>query len=132
MHIVRKSFSLTLLLPFLVTGGQAAAQEPFSYAGKTVTVAIGSGASGSHAQYGRLVARHMGQHLPGQPSLVPKYFPGAGGMTLANQLWTQVPKDGTTIALINRTIFLEPLIGGATAVGRFDPRKLSWIGSADS
>jgi tripartite-type tricarboxylate transporter receptor subunit TctC len=111
---------------------EAQAEGAFSYAGRTVTVAIGSGASGSHAQYGRLVARHMGQYLPGQPSLVPKYFPGAGGMTLANQLWAQVPKDGTTIALINRTIFLEPLINGPNAVGRFDPRKLSWIGSADS
>ena len=123
----------TLLLPFLIAAaGDASAQQPFSYAGRTVTVAIGSGASGSHAQYGRLIARHMGQYIPGQPSLVAKYYPGAGGMTLANQLWQQMPKDGATFALINRTIFLEPLINGANAVGRFDPRKLSWIGSADS
>ena len=126
-------WGVAALLPalLLTTAGAVSAQQPF-YAGKTVTVAIGSGASGSHAQYGRLVARHMGQYLPGQPALVPKYFPGAGGMTLANQLWSQVPKDGTTIALINRTIFLEPLIAGPNAVGKFDPRKLSWIGSADS
>ena len=106
-----------LLLPWLLAAsGHAAAQQPF-YAGKTVTVAIGSGASGSHAQYGRLIARHMGQYLPGQPSLVPKYFPGAGGMTLANQMVAQVPKDGTTFALINRTIFLEPLIAGPIPPG---------------
>jgi tripartite-type tricarboxylate transporter receptor subunit TctC len=125
--------SLMLLLPLvLIAIGGASAQQPFSYAGRTVTVAIGSGASGSHAQYGRLIARHMGQYIPGQPSLVAKYYPGAGGITLANQMWQQMPRDGTTIALINRTIFLEPLIGGANAVGRFDPRKFSWIGSADS
>jgi tripartite-type tricarboxylate transporter receptor subunit TctC len=128
------ALSPQFLLPlFLIANaGPATAQQPVSYAGKTMTVAIGSGASGSHAQYGRLVARHMGQHVPGQPSLVAKYYPGAGGMTLANQLWTQAPRDGTTIALINRTIFLEPLINGPNAVGKFDPRKLSWIGSADS
>ena len=130
--VTRRRTCWALLPLLLATSGKAPAQDPFTYAGKTVTVAIGSGASGSHAQYGRLVARHMGQHLPGQPSLVPKYFPGAGGMTLANQLVTQVPRDGTTIALINRTIFLEPLIGGPNAIGKFDPRKLSWIGSADS
>jgi tripartite-type tricarboxylate transporter receptor subunit TctC len=132
MAIRRRARMLMLLVPFLAGAGDAAAQQPFSYAGRTVTVAIGSGASGSHAQYGRLVARHMGQHIPGNPTMVAKYYPGAGGMTLANQLVTQVPRDGTTFALINRTIFLEPLIGGPKAVGTFDPRKLSWIGSADS
>jgi tripartite-type tricarboxylate transporter receptor subunit TctC len=123
----------TLLLPFLIaTAGDAPAQQSFSYAGRTVTVAIGSGASGSHAQYGRLVARHMGRQLPGDPTLVAKYIPGAGGIALANQLWTQAPRDGTIFAIINRTIFLEPIINGSKAAGKFDPRKLSWIGSADS
>ena len=126
---IRRSLWSVLFLPLLAASAQA---QQLYYAGKTVTVAIGSGASGSHAQYGRLVARHMGQHLPGQPSLVAKYIPGAGGMALANQLWSQTPRDGTTIALINRTIFLEPLINGPNAVGKFDPRRLSWIGSADS
>jgi tripartite-type tricarboxylate transporter receptor subunit TctC len=123
-----------LLLPVLIAvAGQARAEpQVFSYAGRTVTLAIGSGASGSHAQYGRLVARHIGRYLPGQPSVVAKYHPGAGGLTLANQLWNQAPRDGTTLALINRTIFLEPLINGRSAAGKFDPRKLSWIGSADS
>ncbi|MGH6770750.1 MAG: Bug family tripartite tricarboxylate transporter substrate binding protein [Xanthobacteraceae bacterium] len=134
MVIRRRMRSVILLLPLLLTAGAgvASAQQPFSYAGRTVTVAIGSGASGSHAQYARLIARHMGRYLPGQPTVVAKYYPGAGGMTLANQLLTQTPRDGTTIALINRTIYLEPLINGGKAVGKFDPRKLSWIGSADS
>ena len=135
MRIRRRAHwaAATLLLPVLIAfAGDAPAQQLFSFAGKTVTVAIGSGPSGSHAQYGRLIARHMGQYLPGQPSLIVKYFPGAGGMALANLFWTQTPKDGTTFGIINRTIFLEPLINGPNAVGKFDPRRLSWIGSTDS
>lgn len=123
----------SLLLPFLIASiGTAAAQEPVSFAGKTVTVAIGSGTGGSHDQFGRLVARHIGRHLPGQPTVVAKNYPGAGGMTLANLLWTQAPRDGTTFGIVGRTIFLEPLINGTAAKGRFDPRKFSWIGSPDS
>jgi tripartite-type tricarboxylate transporter receptor subunit TctC len=119
------------LIATLLAASAAGAQE-VSFAGKTVTVAVASGPAGSHAQYARLIARHMGQYLPGQPTLVNKYFPGAGGMALANQFPNQQAKDGTVFGIINRTIFLEPLINGPKAVGRFDPRKLSWIGSADS
>jgi tripartite-type tricarboxylate transporter receptor subunit TctC len=122
----------SLLLPLLVVSGAALAQAPASFAGKTVTVAIGSGTGGSHDQYGRLVARHIGQYLPGQPTAIPKNYPGAGGMTLANLLWSQVPRDGTTFGIVGRTIFLEPLINGANAKGTFEAPKFSWIGSADS
>jgi tripartite-type tricarboxylate transporter receptor subunit TctC len=122
-----------LLLPLWAASiNTGAAQEPGSFAGKTVTVAIGSGTGGSHDQFGRLVARHVGRYLPGQPTVVAKNFPGAGGMTLANLLWTQAPRDGTTFGIVGRTIFLEPLINGKSAKGRFDPRRFSWIGSTDS
>ncbi len=111
----------------------AAAQEgPEAFRGKTVTVAIGSGTGGSHDQWGRLINRHMGKHLPGNPSLVPKNFPGAGGMALANMLWAQSPKDGTFFGIVNRTIYLEPLFAGANSKAQFDPRKFSWIGSSDT
>jgi tripartite-type tricarboxylate transporter receptor subunit TctC len=126
--------ALFLLLPLSIAclGGAALAQTPASFAGKTVTVAIGSGTGGSHDQYGHLVARHISQYLPGQPSVIAKNYPGAGGMTLANLMWSQVPRDGTTFGIIGRTIFLEPLINGKSAKGRFDPRQFSWIGSTDS
>lgn len=126
------ALSLLLSLSIACLGGTALAQAPASFAGKTVTVAIGSGTGGSHDQYGHLVARHIGQYLPGQPSVIAKNYPGAGGMTLANLMWSQVPRDGTTFGIIGRTIFLEPLINGKSAKGRFDPRTFSWIGSTDS
>jgi tripartite-type tricarboxylate transporter receptor subunit TctC len=111
----------------------AAAQSVESfYRNKTVTVAIGSGVGGSHDQWGRLVARHMGKHIPGQPNLVPKNYPGAGGMALANIFWAQGPKDGSSFGIINRGVLFEPLFNAKNAKGFFDPRKFSWIGSPDS
>jgi tripartite-type tricarboxylate transporter receptor subunit TctC len=119
------------LAPALVT--PAFAEEgPEAFRGKTVTVAIGSGTGGSHDQWGRLINRHMGKHLPGNPTLVPKNFPGAGGMALANTLWAQSPKDGTIFGIVNRTIYLEPLFAGEKSKAQFDPRKFSWIGSSDT
>jgi tripartite-type tricarboxylate transporter receptor subunit TctC len=125
----------SLLLASLAAGvaGAAIADEgPEAFRGKTVTVAIGSGTGGSHDQWGRLINRHMGKHLPGNPTLIPKNFPGAGGMALANTLWAQSPKDGTIFGIVNRTIYLEPLFAGAQSKAQFDARKFSWIGSADT
>jgi len=130
-----RTASHSLLLASLATGvaGAAFADEgPEAFRGKTVTVAIGSGTGGSHDQWGRLINRHMGKHLPGNPTLVPKNFPGAGGMALANTLWAQSPKDGTIFGIVNRTIYLEPLFAGTNSKAQFDPRKFSWIGSADT
>ena len=124
-----------LLLPlFLISiPERVSAQAPtVSFAGKTVTVGIGSGTGGSHDQFGRLMARHIGQYLPGQPTAIAKNYPGAGGMTLANLMWAQAPRDGTMFGIIGRTIFLEPLINGSSAKGQFDPRRFSWLGSTDS
>jgi tripartite-type tricarboxylate transporter receptor subunit TctC len=115
--------------PVVPASGQSA--EAF-YKGKQVTVAIGSGAGGSHDQWGRLITRHMGKYIPGQPNLVPKNYPGAGGMMLANLYWAQGPKDGTSFGIINRGVLFEPLFNAAHAKGLFDPRKFSWIGSPDS
>lgn len=133
-HRMRAASAL-LLFPVmaLIAVGTASAQSGnVSFAGKVVTVAIGSGTGGSHDQFGRLVARHIGRYLPGQPNVIAKNYPGAGGMTLANILWTQAPRDATTFGIVGRTIFLEPLINGKKAKGHFDPLKFSWIGSTDS
>lgn len=111
----------------------AAAQSAESfYKGKQVTVAIGTGVGGSHDQYGRLIARYMGKYIPGQPNLVPKNYPGAGGMALANTYWAQGPKDGSSFGIINRAIMFEPLFNAKNAKGQFDPRKYSWLGATDT
>ena len=107
------------------------AQSPSSsfYAGKTVTLLIGFGSGGGNDIWARMVARHMGKHLPGNPNIVPQNLPGAGGLLVANQLYNVSPKDGSVIALINRGIPMEPLLGGAGT--QFDPLKFNWLGSPD-
>lgn len=126
------STALATTLAASLASPAAAQQEADFFRGKTVTVAIGSGTGGSHDQWGRLVARHIGRHLPGEPTIVSKNFPGAGGMALANTLWSQSPKDGTIFGIVNRTVFFEPLFAGSQSKAQFDARKFSWVGSADT
>src|SRR5262245_39491056 len=102
------------------------AQAP-SLAGKTVTVIIGFGVGGGYDLWGRVVARHLGKHLPGNPTVVPQNMPGAGSFFAANHIYNSAPKDGTTIALITGDAALGPLTGAAGA--RFDSTKLTWVGT---
>ena len=99
------------------------------YKGKTVSVAVGFGVGGSDDLWARFIAKHLADHLPGHPTVVPVNVPGAGSLLLANQIANTQPKDGTFFGLINRGVPFEPLLGGQGVY--FDPQKLSWIGSPD-
>jgi tripartite-type tricarboxylate transporter receptor subunit TctC len=99
------------------------------YKGKQISVFIGFGPGGANDAWARSLARHMGKHIPGNPTLVPQNMPGAGTLKLANHLYNVAPKDGSVFGLINRGIPLEPLLGGDTA--QFDPLKMNWLGSPD-
>ena len=87
-------------------------------AGKTVTLIIGFGAGGGYDLWGRLVARHIGRHLPGNPTVVPQNMPGAGSYVAASHIYVAAPKDGTMFAIIARDAALGPLSGAPGA--RFD------------
>lgn len=97
------------------------------YAGKKVSMVIGFGPGGGYDLWGRTVARHMGNHLPGKPNFVPENMPGAGSFNAANHLFNVAPKDGTAIGIIARDAPLGPLTGAQGA--RFDALKFTWIGS---
>jgi tripartite-type tricarboxylate transporter receptor subunit TctC len=97
------------------------------YRGKTVALIIGYSAGGGYDTYGRVVARHLGKHLPGNPAVIPQNMPGAGSLRSANYLYNVAPKDGTAIAHFSRGLAMEPLIG--TSATQFDARKFSWLGS---
>ncbi len=99
------------------------------YKGKSVTIMIGYGAGGSDDLWARLLARHMNRFLPGNPTIVPQNVPGAGSLVAANQVFKTAPKDGTVLALINRGVPFEPLLGNKSA--QFDPRQFNYIGSPD-
>ena len=104
----------------------AAAQAP-SLAGKTVNVIIGFGTGGGYDQWGRVLARHIGKHLPGRPTVVPQNMPGAGSFNAANHIYNVAPKDGTAIALIAGDAALGPITGASGA--HFDSTKLTWVGT---
>src|SRR4051812_19198342 len=95
-----------------------AAAQPPTLAGKNVTMVIGSGTGGANDLWGRVVARHLGKHLPGNPTVVPQNMPGAGGLSAANHIYNIAPKDGTALGIIVSAVALGPLTGAAGA--RFD------------
>jgi tripartite-type tricarboxylate transporter receptor subunit TctC len=114
----------------LAAGASPAHADPVEdfYKGRTITVLIGYSPGGSYDSAGRVLARHMGRHIPGNPSLLPQNMPGAGTLNLVNYLYNVAPKDGTAFGIFARGMAMEPLIGGTNA--KFDATKLTWIGSA--
>ena len=101
------------------------------YKGKTVTLVVGYGPGGGYDVYARLVGRHLGRHIPGNPNVVVQNMPGAGSLRSVNWLNNLAPRDGTAIAHFARNM---PLMGmlGANPNAQFDPRKLTWLGSSSS
>src|SRR6476620_9642902 len=79
----------------------ALAQEPF-YKGKTINIIVGFGPGGGYDLYARLLARVMGNHIPGTPNVVVQNMTGAGGVRAANHVYAAAPKDGTYIAGVNQ------------------------------
>jgi tripartite-type tricarboxylate transporter receptor subunit TctC len=107
---------------------RAAAQTtvPF-YRGKQVTMLIASGAGGGYDTYARALARNMGRHIPGNPNIVPKNVPGAGGLIAANTLYNNTAADGLSFAALTNGAAMDPLFGEPAA--RFDAQKFNWLGS---
>jgi len=114
---------------FIAGSNPAHSQESF-YKGKTLNVVIRSGPGGGNDFYGRLVARHIGKHIPGKPDTISTNMGGSGGIVAANYMAVQAKRDGSEIAILGRDIAVAQRIG-ATGV-RYDVRKLIPLGSASS
>ena len=102
------------------------------FAGKQVSLFIGTTAGGGYDLYARVLARHMGHHIPGHPSLVLKNMPGAGGLALANYLFNRAPNDGTEFGTVQNGLPFEKLFQTLSSDGKnalFDATKFGWIGS---
>jgi tripartite-type tricarboxylate transporter receptor subunit TctC len=97
------------------------------YRGRNVTMVIGYSVAGGYDNYARVVARHLGNHIPGHPTVLPQNMPGAGSLRSANWLFNAAPKDGSVIGMFSRGMAMEPLIG--TSQTSFDAQKFSWLGS---
>jgi tripartite-type tricarboxylate transporter receptor subunit TctC len=120
-------------LAALALAGLAARADPVSdfYKGKVVNVVVGYGSGGGYDVYGRLLASHLGKHIPGNPTVVLQNMPGAGSLRSVNYLYNTAPRDGTVLGIFARDMPLLGLIGGNPNV-RFDPKKLTWLGSSSS
>lgn len=120
---------LAVLLAIAVPSrGRAQAPAEF-FKGKTIEVLIGTSTGGGYDAYTRILSRHMGRHVPGNPVLVPKNMAGGGGIRLANYLYNAALRDGLTFGTYNRGITYEPLLGNKSA--QFDPTRFHWIGSTN-
>lgn len=109
----------------------AQAQNPAEfYKGKTVDLFIGYSAGGGYDLYARMIARHLGKHIPGNPAVVPRNMEGAGSLRLTNWLYNAAPKDGTALGANSRGAAFDPLLGQKGA--QYDARRFTWIGSANN
>ena len=113
------------LAAMLAPPARAQSVEEF-YKGKTINLLIGFSVGGGYDLYARHLARFMGKHIPGKPTIVPQNMAGAGSLRAASFLYSAAPKDGTAIGTFARTTGINPLLeSGAT----FDGTKFAWLGS---
>jgi len=121
--------SAACLAATLAAGLTLAAAAPAAAAdfqGKTVNVYIGYNAGGSYDFYGRLIAAHMGRHIPGGPTMVPINMPGVAGFRAAAFLYAAAPKDGTAIGVVSQQIALADKLGGAGV--QYEASRFNYIG----
>jgi len=97
------------------------------YRSKPITMLIGSAVGGGYDVYGRIFARHMSRHIPGNPAIIVKNIPAAAGLAAASTLYTTADKDGSVIAAFTNGSAMDPLFGNPGA--RFDAQKFNWLGS---
>jgi tripartite-type tricarboxylate transporter receptor subunit TctC len=100
------------------------------YKGKSIDLVIGYPPGGSNDTWGRILARHIGKHVPGKPNVVPKNMPGAGSFLAVNQVFNVLPKDGTIIGIGAPTMALDEKLGSQGV--RFKTAELNWLGRVDS
>jgi tripartite-type tricarboxylate transporter receptor subunit TctC len=100
------------------------------YQGKTITIMVGSSPGGGYDADARMVARHLGRHIPGSPTIIVQNMPGARGLAAANNLYNLARRDGTVMGILER----EHLVDGYLMPDgvRYDERNFSWIGSIGS
>lgn len=118
---------LILFLIVVGTGGRAAAQTPY-YQGKTITIITGSQTGDVFDIYARMIAAHMGKHIPGNPNLVVQNMTGAGHIVAANFVYSVAKPDGLTLLAPNPNLYVDQLIGRPEI--KFDWAKFAWLGNA--
>ena len=123
-RLLRAAVAAALVI-VVAEAARAQSAEQF-FARKTINISIGYTAGGSYDLYGRLVARHLGKHIPGQPTVIAQNMPGAGSLKAANYLYEVAPKDGTSLGVVVESAALEQAL--ANPAVQYDAAKFTYIG----
>jgi len=124
---VATSVGVAMVAQFVSTAPSDANPISDFYNGKSITLLIGHPAGGGYDTYSRLLARHLGRFIPGNPGIIPKNMPGAGGLAAANSIYNSDPRDGLLIGMFGSFVAFEPLFGNDNA--KFESAKFTWIGN---
>jgi tripartite-type tricarboxylate transporter receptor subunit TctC len=129
---MKQAFRTIASLACLALGAipAAHAQTADFYKGKTVTIYIGFSPGGTYDLFGRLMQRHLGKHIPGNPTVIAQSMPGAGSFILANWMYRVAPKDGTAIGIATQTIAIEEAL--KTQGVQYKSAEFNWLGRATS
>src|SRR5947207_513532 len=111
--LARATITATLVALFAAPAGAQSVAD--FYRGKTIEIQNAYSVGGGYDIYARIIARHIGRHMPGSPRVVPKNMEGAAGLRLANWLYSAAPRDGTVIGATSRAMAFEPLLGNRAA-----------------
>src|SRR5688572_17914218 len=118
-----------VVAPFGPTAAHAQTAAEF-YNNRQMTMLISTTVGGGYDIFGRMFARHMGKYLPGgNARFTVRNMPGAGGLVGTNHMFNVAERDGSVIAVVNREALTEPLFSADRTQARFDPRRLTWLGS---
>jgi tripartite-type tricarboxylate transporter receptor subunit TctC len=117
------------LLLLLLSSATVRAQAPY-FQGKTITIVVGYQAGDGYDIWGRLLAAHIGKHIPGNPGVVVQNMPGAGSMIAANYIYGVAKPDGLTLGSIGPSLYIDQLVGKKEV--QFDWAKFGWIGSTEN
>ena len=121
--IAGKSLLMVAALAALASIANADSVADF-YKNRSISMIIGYSVGGGYDAYARLLARYIGQHIPGGPSIVPQQMTGAGSLRAANYIFSVAPKDGSVLGTFSRSMGIAPL-----RQAEFDSRKFTWLGS---
>ena len=126
---MKRLFSLMPVFVGLVLFAASDLPAADFYKGKTLRITIGTSPGGGYDAWGRLVGRHLGKHIPGNPSIVPENIPGAGGLIQVNNLYAATKPDGLTVGYILGSLLLTQALGQPGY--EFDPQKFICVGAAN-
>jgi tripartite-type tricarboxylate transporter receptor subunit TctC len=128
-HMWRCSYTLATALFLGCSHGALGQPVDEFYRGKQLKLVVSFDTGNDYDQWARLLARHMGRHLPGSPTFVVQNMAAAGGIAAANHLYNVAPKDGTVIGMIGRNLPYHALVQESGVL--YDPVKFNWLGSPE-